>query len=471
MKLTIDEIVDCRTDLLSFTKTMFKARKGTDFIENWHHKVICNALERVVIGECKRLIINIPPRYSKTELAVVNFIAWCIGNFPDAEFIHASYSKRLAASNSWSARTLVQDELFTEIFGKPAIRDDSNAKDEWRTEQGGCVYATGTAGTITGYGAGKLRDTFGGCIIIDDPIKAGEANSDIVRESVNEWFTTTLESRKNSTDTPIIVIMQRLHEEDLAGWLLKGNNGEEWEHLCLPALDEDGVPLWEFKQTAAELRRLELSNPYVFAGQYMQRPSPIGGGLIRGEWFGRYTQLPKITYRAMFIDTAQKAGQHNDYQVAEVWGYGSDGRIYLLDMLRAKFQAYELEERIPAFWAKHMAITGMGTLRAAYIEDKSSGTELIQKMRNKIRPSIPVIPVKRTVGKVERVMDVQGYIASGNVCIPHASLGLPWVSDFVAECEAFTATNSHSHDDQIDPMCDAISTMLHNKVVSFADIL
>ena len=228
--LTVDKIADSRCDLLTFVRTMFKARKGIDLVDNWHQEAICNALERVVMGDCKRLIINVPPRSGKTEIAVINFMAWCMGNFPDSEFIHASYSKRLATNNAYNVRAIMQHEQFCEIFDHTQIKRDSSAKDEFRTEQGGIVYATGAEGTITGYGAGKMRDTFGGAIVIDDPHKAGEAMSDTMRENVIDWFTTTMESRKNRPDTPIIVIMQRLHESDLSGYLLAGGNGEEWEH-------------------------------------------------------------------------------------------------------------------------------------------------------------------------------------------------------------------------------------------------
>ena len=175
--LTPEQIADCRAYLLEFTQTMFRARKGADLKPNWHQVAICNALERVVIGDCRRLIINIPPRSGKTELAVINFIAWCMGNFPDSEFIHASYSKRLATNNTWNARAVMQHEVFAQIFGKPALRDDSNAKDEFRTEQGGVVYATGNDGTITGYGAGGMGDRFKGAILIDDPHKAARVTA------------------------------------------------------------------------------------------------------------------------------------------------------------------------------------------------------------------------------------------------------------------------------------------------------
>lgn len=452
--LTIDQLVDCRTDLLSFTQTMFKARKGIEFVANWHHEKLCTALERVVIGKCKRLIINIPPRYSKTELAVVNFIAWCMGNFPDCEFIHASYSKRLAANNTWGARALMEHELYAQIFGAPQFRKDSNAKDEYRTMPGGCVYAAGSDGTITGYGAGKMRDYFGGAIIIDDPHKAGEATSDVMRQNVIDWFSTTIESRTNSPDTPIIVIMQRLHENDLAGWLLGGGNGERWEHVCIPVLDDADEPLWPFKHSREELQRMESANPYVFAGQYMQRPAPIGGGIFKDHWWKFYRVPPVTTTRSIYADTAQKTKTHNDFTVFQCWGKTETGQPVLLDQLRGKWEAPELLTHARAFWKKHKAVTGMGNLRAIKCEDKVSGTGLIQTLR---REGIPILPIQRNVDKLTRAMDVAPMIESGNVLLPEDA---PWLSDYLAEFSQFP---NGAHDDQVDPTMDAIDDMINKK--------
>jgi hypothetical protein len=218
VKLSPQQIADCKTDLLTFSKTVFNGV----FRENWHHKEICDTLEKVYIGQIKRLIINMPPRYSKTELAVVNFIAWTLGNRPDSEYIHTSYAKALASKNAQAVRDLCQKEVYQQIFPRVQIRDDSSAKADWKTTLGGAVYAAGSGGALTGYGAGKMREGFGGCIIVDDPHKASEATSDTIRKGVIDWYSTTLESRTNSPDTPIILIMQRLHKEDLTGYLLNG---------------------------------------------------------------------------------------------------------------------------------------------------------------------------------------------------------------------------------------------------------
>jgi len=269
-----------RADLYFFSRWMFLQRRGFNWRRAAHHKVICDALMRVFNGECKRLIINIPPRYSKTELAVSMFIAWAMGKAPDSEFIHTSYSATLAANNSANVRDLVQHEAYREVF--PSVQLADQAKSHWSTTAGGVMYAAGAGGTITGFGAGKMREGFGGAIIIDDPHKADEARSDVIRQGVIDWFVNTLESRKNDPDrTPIILIMQRLHEKDLAGWLLGGGNGEKWEHVCLSAWQDDGTPLWPEKHDAEALERMEKAAPYMFAGQYRQRPAPPEGGVFK----------------------------------------------------------------------------------------------------------------------------------------------------------------------------------------------
>ena len=446
-----------KIDLYEFTKALFYARKNAHLKENWHQLVICDALESVVLGDIKRLIINIPPRSGKTEFAVINFIAWCMGNWPDCEFIHASYSKRLATNNTFQARAIMQHEVYAEIFGAPEIRHDSNAKDEFRTVKGGIVYATGNDGSITGYGAGKMRTDFGGCLILDDPHKAGEANSTTMRQNVIDWFSTTMESRKNSPDTPIILIMQRLHENDLTGFLLNGGNGEEWHHVNVPAINENGESFWPEQFPLSDLQRMQASDSYRFAGQYLQIPKVLGGNIIKGEWFKYYNQLPILEYRAIYADTAMKTKERNDYSVLECWGKGKDGSIYLIDLLRGKFEAPELERRTLAFWNKHVELTDQNTgqLRYLKVEDKASGTGLIQKIKS--TSTIPVIPIPRTIDKYTRVMDIVGYIESGYVYLPESA---SFINDFVAECESFTSNDSHSFDDQIDPMTDAINDMI-----------
>lgn len=464
-------------DFTLFARFFFKVLKGTKFVFSDHHHVICNALMDVFYGRTTHLIINMPPRYSKTELAVKLFSAWCYVKNPKCEFIHLSYADILALDNSESIKSVLKSEEFQKLWPHVTIKANKDSKKAWGTDQGGVFYATAAGGPITGFGAGKLDDFengngFGGAIIIDDPLKPDDAYSDPKRNGVNRRWDETIKSRFNSTKTPCIVIMQRLHEEDFCGTLLK--DGEyNFRHLVLPAIVDEGLPteraLWPQKHSLEALKAMQKKNSYMFSGQMQQRPSPLGGGILKGSWFGRYTVVPKLKYKAVFIDTAQKAKEHNDYQVAELWGLGEDGYLYLLDVMRDKFEAYELEVKIPDFWNKHRNDKN-GRLRYMAVEDKSSGTELIQKIRRKIKPVIPVreIPRGPAANKLTRVMDVQGYIESGYVKIPEDA---PWVHDFVTECEAFTADDTHAHDDQIDPMCDAISQMLHNGKATVSEIL
>ncbi len=436
--------------LYKFARTIYRARTNQEMLPNQHQLAICRRLEQVALGRVKRLIINVPPRSGKTEIAVKAFIAWTIGLHPDAEYIHASYSKRLATANAYDIRAMMQHETYRAIFPWLALQDDSKAKDEFRTSHGGIVYATGAEGTITGYGAGKMRDGFGGAIIIDDPHKAGEATSPIMRQNVIDWYQTTIQSRLNKPDTPIIVIMQRLHEDDLSGWLLNGGSGEKWESLVIPARNSDGSSFWPEQFPPDMLDRLEQSSPYVFAGQYMQRPSPLGGGIFKDEWWRFYDAIPPLKWRAIYADTAQKTKEQNDYSVFQCWGQTQTGQIVMLDMVRGKWEAPELETMARAFWKKHMAVPNAGPLRAFKVEDKVSGTGLIQKLK---REGIPIIPIQRNVDKVTRAFDAAPYIQSGNVYIMS---NIDHLLDFMAEASVFP---NGTHDDMIDAAMSAISDM------------
>lgn len=292
----------CQGDNLFFTRYFFKKRFNRKFVIGDHHRIICDALERVVTGKCKRLIINIAPRYGKTELAVINFIAYGFSINPAAKFIHLSYSDDLALDNSEQAKNLVTSEAYQEIFPEVQIAPKSKAKDRWQTTAGGGVLARASRGQVTGFGAGQVdnpelenkiiddmdeylptfgKEGFGGAIIIDDPIKPEDADSDTVRESINSRFDSTIKNRVNSRDTPIILIMQRLHPEDLAGYLQRSEETENWEVIELPCItyDETGKAkaLWPFKHTVEELLAMKKANEVVYERQYNQNPKPKAG--------------------------------------------------------------------------------------------------------------------------------------------------------------------------------------------------
>ena len=454
MNLTPEQIADCKSGLLDFTATTFKSRTGSEFKINRHHIDIADTLERVVLGDITRLIINMPPRSGKTELAVKSFIGWSMGLFPKAQFIHSSYSKRLASSNTYEARSIIGSDIYREIFPHIRLAQDSRAKDEFRTQQGGIVYAAGSGGAITGYGAGSMGDGFGGAVIIDDPHKADEGNSKLALQGVADWYQNTISSRVNSPETPIIIIMQRLNEIDLSGWLLDGGSGEEWYHLNIPAITDDGGSFWPEQFPINNLHRMREANQYVFSGQYMQTPSPAGGGIFKDEWWGYYDTAPMIKHRTIYADTAMKTGEANDYSVFQCWGESAEGKAVLLDQIRGKWEAPELLAQARAFWSKHRAVASMGILRSMKIEDKASGTGLIQTLR---RDGVTVLPIQRNKDKVTRAHDVAAILQSGRVLIPSSA---PWLSDYLHEFSAFPHAK---HDDQVDPTIDALTDLAYGK--------
>jgi len=293
--------VKCLKSLLFHTRFFFKEQYNRKFIVGDHHAIICEALERVLKGELKRLIINVAPRYGKTELAVKSLISHGLSLNPSAKFIHLSYADNLALDNSEAVKDLIQSELYQKIFPEVQIKKDSRAKDKWYTTQNGGVLARSASGQVTGFGAGQVDEelddflndisqnglddldrklNFGGAIIIDDPVKPDDADSDTLREKVNNRYDSTIKNRVNSRNTPIIVIMQRLHPMDLSGYLQRDDEEDEWEVIELPCIKKDGTALWDFKHTVEELYRLKKANEIVFERQYMQNPKPKFGLLF-----------------------------------------------------------------------------------------------------------------------------------------------------------------------------------------------
>ena len=475
----------CENDHLFFSRYFFKHRQGIKFRINWHHVLISDVVQRVIDGELKNVVINVPPGSSKTELVAINLIARGLAINPRARFLHISYSDDLALLNSETAREIVRSDEFQALWPLK-IADDADSKKRWNVvvdgKKAGGVYAVSLGGQITGFRAGHMAEGWQGAIIIDDPLKVEDAYSKPNRDKANRKLISTVKSRRANPDTPIIVIMQRLAEEDPTGFIKAGKVPGDWEFIEIPALitdeyveklpehirpmvdsserDEDGrFSYWPYKEPLQELLASEKADRYVFSGQYMQRPSPLGGGIIQSGKFVRYGALPQLKFRKIYADTAQKTAERNDYSVFECWGYGADNRVYLIDLVRGKWEAPELKRRAIDFWNKHKAI-GAGNpdapaLRQMLVEDKASGTGLIQEVKSD--GGIPVAGIERTKDKLTRVMDIVSQIDAGNVCIP---ANAEWVNDFVAECDSFTADDTHAHDDQIDPMVDAITDML-----------
>lgn len=434
-----------RADLYFFSRWMFMQRRRFAWMRSPHHKIICDALMKVFRGETKRLIINVPPRYSKTELAVVNFIAWALGQVPDAEFIHASYAAPLALNNSSAVRGMLQHEAFHSVF--PDCKLDSEAKAHWTTSKGGVMYSAGAGGTITGFGAGKHRDGFGGAIIIDDPHKPDEARSDVIRQGVIDWFQNTLESRKNSPQTPIILIMQRLHESDLAGWLLGGGNGEAWEHVCLPAIQADGTALWPEKHSIDDLRRMEGASPYVFAGQYMQRPAPAEGGIFKPDQIPVIDAIPNgniVWWRGWDLASTT----NGDWTAGAKVGRLPDGRFIIADMVRLRAGPDGRDAAIV-----NTASQDSRQVKISIPQDpgQAGKTQVLYLTRSLAGYSVTSSP--ESGDKVTRAEPVAAQINVGNVIMLRGA----WNQAFIDELRMFP---NGANDDQVDALSRSFSHLI-----------
>jgi len=470
----------CLNSTLGFSQYFFKTKEASTFILNPHHVVIADTLQRVLTGEITRLIINVPPGYTKTEMVVNLFMAQGLAINPKAKFIHATYSADLALENSQKTRDIVMSEEYKELFDVE-IRLDSKAKKKWYTTEGGGVYAAAAGGAITGFRAGRFGGGFQGAFIFDDPLKPDDAYRKVTRGKINNRFMNTFKSRLAiEATTPMILIMQRLHEDDPSGFLLRGGTGEKWHHLLMPSPVPEGPieswyptkythgipikhnllpgPLWALKHDADKLEQMSIADPYTFKSQYAQAPAYEQGGIFKTEWWQLWTVLPKdLAYARVYCDTAQKTGEHNDYTVFQLWAYSPSKGIFLIEQFRGKLEAPELEQALVDFWAQSKARCKQHSIRVTVVkvEDKSSGTGLIQSIKRNTK--IPIKGIPRSRDKISRAYDIVPQIAVGNVHIP---MFAEWVMAYKAEFKDFTPQGGGDNDDQIDPTMDAIEDML-----------
>ena len=356
------------SSLEKYTKAMFKAQYHRSFAMNHHHHLIFEALQDVVDGKCNRLIINMPPRYSKTETVIKSFTSWCFALNPKCKFLHLSYSDLLVNDNSATIRNIMMEPLYKTLFPDSALEKEKGSSTRWKTEKGGEFYAVSTQGQVTGFGAGLVdvdpsevsyedltfdknlnevlglidakTNIFNGAILIDDPMKPEDGESELVRERINTRFESTIRNRVNSRNTPIIIIMQRLHENDLCGYLMNAEP-EEWRVLSLPAIqidEETGEEkaLWPMKHTLEELHQMRAINPIIFDTQYMQDPKPKEG-LMYPDGFKTYKpeqlpQGPEAQHRWNYTDTADTGAD----SLCSICFIDTPEFIYVTDVLYTK---------------------------------------------------------------------------------------------------------------------------------------
>jgi len=436
----------CEDSLLFFTRYIFKENTGKKFQVAEFHETLAETLHKVHKGEIKRLIINIPPRYGKTEIAAKMYIAWSLAKNPAAKFIHLSYSDSLALDNSSMTKEYINSDAFGRLWDIK-LKKDSQSQKKWYTTEGGGVYATSSGGAITGFGAGS-----GGAIIIDDPLKPDDALSDVKRSFINNRYNTTIRSRVNDRNVPIIVIMQRLHEEDLSGYLLDGGSGEEWHHLKLSALDDDNKALWPEKHSFDELEAIRQADRYTFSGQYLQLPSPPEGGEWRKDWFNivNRAELPNDIVYEMYIDGAYTKDTRNDPTGIQISGKSGDN-LYIFKSIDKYLEMPELKNFITSF------VQSCGVpVSQILVEPKASGKSLVQLLRRETRYNVSELTTNFVrYSKIERARASSPFIEGGRVYLVKDN----WNDAFLQQVSTFP---NAKHDEHIDVTSYAIERNLIN---------
>lgn len=431
------------SDLHYFIKRCFNIiNPNTKYVDNWHIEAISRVLEKVEDGTIKRLIINMPPRYLKSICASVVFPAWIMGKFPNKRIIVASYSEKLSLKHSTDCRFIMESDFFKRIFSDCVLSNTQNQKYKFATTQNGYRFATSVNGTLTGEG--------GDILIIDDPHNPNDIFNSNLREKTINWYSNVFSSRLNDKKNgAIIIVMQRLHPNDLSGYLLEKNK-DLWYHLNLQAISDidykinignfkkifkKGEILFPAREGKNELEKIKNDmGTYTFNTQYQQKPLIQESSMIKKSWLKEYND--KIGFENIFLsfDTAIKAGVNNDPTVCTVWGEYKNN-YYLFDVVREWLEYPELKKISIDLIKKYNPV-------AVLIEDKASGQSLIQDLKNELRQNI--IPIKITKDKITRFASVTPFFESGRIFILENT---EWIVDYKNELLSFP---NSLHDDQVD---------------------
>lgn len=443
-----------RNDFSTFLhRCMLTLNPGMPFLPNWHIDAIAYQLERVRRGEVRRLIINLPPRYLKSLTVSVAFPAFLLGSDPARRIVGISYGTELSGKHASDFRSIVESAWYRRAF--PRMQISRSLEAEVHTKMRGFRKATSVGAALTGFG--------GDCFIIDDPQKPVDAQSDAQRNSLNQWFSNTLISRLDNKETGIIIlVMQRVHLNDLTGYLLE--NSDAWTVLSLPAIAESdeqiavgdallhqrlvGEALHPERESIASLEFMQKQiGSEIFTAQYQQSPVPAGGAMIKRIWLRYYDQAPERTYKAKIIqswDTAAKNGAQNDWSVCTTWML-LDKNYYLLDLKRGRYEYPRLRETA-------IALADRFEPNAILIEEASTGIALAQELRQ--AGTYSVKPIQVAHDKVGRLYVQQAKFEAGLVHFPK---GAPFMPDLEAELLAFP---QGKNDDQVDSISQALAHKL-----------
>jgi predicted phage terminase large subunit-like protein len=467
--------------LAEFIRIGWKWMDPAEFRDNWHIDVVAERLEAVVNGECTRLIINLPPRHMKSLLVSVAFNAWVWAQKPDptrplagpgVAFLTMSYAQSLSMRDSVKTRRLIKSPWYQRLFGdRFAIAHDQDAKLRFENNHNGYRLASSVDGSATGEG--------GDIIVIDDAINAKDALSETIRNSTNDWFDNTMTTRLNDPKRgAFVLMMQRLHENDLVGHVL--SRDEEWEHLCLPARYEinhphlckrdrrtkDGELLWESRFGETELKRIEkLLGSYGSAGQLQQRPAPREGGMLKPEWFRILRKLPHDAFRFVrawdFAATEKEPGADPDWTAGLRMAATRTGKFIITGVNRFRASPLIVDRRM----LLQAAADGVETIIRIPQDPGAAGKADVAHKKRKLRGyGVRGEPVSRD--KAARATPLAAAAEAGDIFL--LVTGDPeqdaWIQPFLDECAVFPFGR---HDDQVDAASDAYNELTLGKVTLF----
>ncbi|MDU4798124.1 MAG: phage terminase large subunit [Klebsiella michiganensis] len=515
---------------LNFTRIWFELIQGDRLLVNWHHRLMASKIDDLLAGRLvpRNLIINIPPGGTKTEFFSIHFPAYVNALVQEKRLkrfrnLNISFADTLVKRNSRRTRDIIASREYQEFW---PCSFGVNQAEEWeiKDERGrsiGQTVSRSSNGQITGGRGGYYGPEFSGMVMLDDYNKPVDMLSESRRKSANTLLVNTIRSRRGDKSkehpTPFVSIQQRLHTDDATGFMLAGGMGVPFHHVAIPAmidekyiqsLDEPwrslcwetvkdtdsvvvgGVRYWSYwpqMEDVNDLLQLWEKDRYTFLSQYQQNPMALTGGIVDTSWFRTYTTLPKLTHRAVYVDTnSGKVEDWLDYTVFTLAGMGVDGNLYIIDVVRGRWDPEDLLKKAEEVWEKWRLSGSMRVmpLRHMAIEEKQAGQGLITTLKKRSQTpgqlAIPVREIPRGTGqnKLVRCLNVIPQIKTGKVFVPatHTDDGqklssifyedgtiagsTDWVLTAMTECAAFSADDSHDNDDILDTWMDAIDDNL-----------
>lgn len=461
-----------------------------------HFVLMANAIDAVMEGRSKRLIINMPPRYGKTEAAVVALNSRIFAINHAAKCMHLSYSDTLVRKNSRKVQNVFKTPQFKDLFPDFAIAQESYAQNHWETTAGGEFHAVTASSSVTGFEVGQDGNPWDGVMVLDDIIKSKDARSLAKRIEAIDVTADSISTRLNHDDTPVIYIGQRLHEEDPAAWLMNGGTGDVWDVLCLQALSETGQPpehyrgfshanlidfniqpgpLWPWRRSKEALLKIrdaaesededDPRGARTFAAQYQQNPTDASMALYDKRWLRHYVEneLPwSISEISARVDTAQKGQAGNDFHALTFFGHDKNNRnhVYMLDTLRIRCGFPDLVAWVldHVKWILRLCSQSL-RFSNLVIEDANVGMALKQSLDVKLaeqRIMLGMALTPRYGNKFDRALEAEAFYQQGRLLVPAErtrfmrAAGMAGVEQFEQEFKTFTEADTHATDDMLD---------------------